>query len=393
MEYIQSIFVFIFISISKILYKWNSAIFFVIASFLAIFSLIYGSIKIPQKKYLKPALLILLTIIATILGVWVDYVKANYTFVPEIDFGNQSLQEVHSELDRASLQFVDNFDEEAQKHKDKGEDPTSYFFKVLGCDPESGEFVEKEIDVNLHISWIDKPKKRDKNENKKDFKKKPDTIIKKSTFDIRKKLWKVPNVKELTQETAEKILGTLKISYRISGEGYSDTIEAGSVLSQEPEAGTDIEANTEVILVISKGVESIQMPNVVGMSRKKAKNKLEKLGLKVIEEQEYDAAEPEGDVIRQSVNAEESVSKGMEIKIVISKGTKPEEDKPKPTPTETPVPPSPKPTATPAPTETPAPPSPPPTATPAPTETPPPVPTEPVNDSGTIIDIPEGELN
>lgn len=387
----------IYMHILQFFYDWGGEIITVIGIAVGI---ILGLVKLPEDEKVKNRIVKISIIAIIVLVFGVCLIKMRYTYVPDINLAEESLDNVYSQLTAAGLRYTaeeTKFDEKAQKRKDEGKSLTDSHFKVVKCNPEPGEFVGRKKVVELCVSWIDKPIPDDGEliPDDGELMKKADTIIKKGNFDLNGGWRKVPNVKELTQETAEKILGTLKISYRISGEGYSDTIEAGSVLSQEPEAGTDIEANTEVILVISKGVESIQMPNVVGMPRKKAKNKLEKLGLKVIEEQEYDAAEPEGDVIRQSVNAEESVSKGMEIKIVISKGTKPEEDKPKPTPmpTETPVPPSPKPTATPAPTETPAPPSPPPTATPAPTETPPPVPTEPVNDSGTIIDIPEGELN
>lgn len=129
---------FIFISILKMIYQWNGAIIIAISFFFGILGLVSDKI-LWKKKDLKSGkekseeekqerlkrsrrsirLLILVTGIGVIFGFLVEYVKAHYTFVPEIDFGNQSLQEVHSELDHAGLQYVDKFDKEAQNTRMK----------------------------------------------------------------------------------------------------------------------------------------------------------------------------------------------------------------------------------------------------------------------------------
>lgn len=377
----------IYMHILQFFYDWGGEIITVIGIAVGI---ILGLVKLPEDEKVKNRIVKISIIAIIVLVFGVCLIKMRYTYVPDINLAEESLDNVYSQLTAAGLRYTaeeTKFDEKAQKRKDEGKSLTDSHFKVVKCNPEPGEFVGRKKVVELCVSWIDKPIPDDGELIPDDGEliKKADTIIKKGNFDLNGGWRKVPKVKELTQETAEKILGTLKISYRISGEGYSDTVETGKVLSQEPEAGTDIEANTEVILVISKGSEPIQMPNVVGMSRKKAKNKLKKLGLKVIERENHSDTVPEGYVMYQSVNAGGDVMLGEEVEIEISKG--PQEDKPKPTatpaPTETPVPPSPKPTATPAPTETPVPPSPPPTDTPVPTETPPPVPTEIIDDPDT----------
>lgn len=273
MEFFQGL----FNHILQIFYDWGDVITFVVGTGI---SIVFAWTKVPKKKEVKILVGILLIILVSILSFYISSVKKKYTFVPEIDFGNQSLQEVHSKLDRADLQCVDKFDEEAQKHKDKGKDPTSYFFKVVDCNPKPGEFVEKKMDVYLCVSWIEEPDK-----NNKDATLKPETVIKKSNFDLGGKLWKVPDVNGLAQEVAEKVLRVLGIPYYIGEPDHSDTIEKGRILSQTPEAGTVADEDTKVVLVVSKGIKPVQVPNVVGLSQKEAKNKLEKLGLKVTVEE------------------------------------------------------------------------------------------------------------
>ena len=60
---------------------------------------------------------------------------------------------------------------------------------------------------------------------------------------------------------------------------YSDTVEEGRVIRQSPEAGEVIEKGSTISLVVSKGPEKVEMPNIIGFTRDDAAQKLAQIGL------------------------------------------------------------------------------------------------------------------
>jgi len=62
---------------------------------------------------------------------------------------------------------------------------------------------------------------------------------------------------------------------------FSDRIEKGTVISQTPAKGTDLQPGRIVTIVVSEGPTEFPMPNVVGMGRDEAVAKLRSLGLLV----------------------------------------------------------------------------------------------------------------
>ena len=61
---------------------------------------------------------------------------------------------------------------------------------------------------------------------------------------------------------------------------YSDSVDAGKVISQSPNGGTAA-SGSKVTIVISQGQKSVDVPSVLGMSEEKAQNTLNNAGLKV----------------------------------------------------------------------------------------------------------------
>ena len=62
---------------------------------------------------------------------------------------------------------------------------------------------------------------------------------------------------------------------------FSDRIQKGTVISQTPAKGTDLQPGRTVTIVVSEGPPEFPMPNVVGMGRDEAVAKLRSLGLLV----------------------------------------------------------------------------------------------------------------
>ena len=83
-------------------------------------------------------------------------------------------------------------------------------------------------------------------------------------------------------------------------------VELGYVDSISPEAGTSVSSGDTVTLTVSRGIdygESVQVPNVVGLTKNDAVTKFSKfLNVEVKEEQSTDVAA--GEVISQEPEAD-----------------------------------------------------------------------------------------
>ncbi len=100
----------------------------------------------------------------------------------------------------------------------------------------------------------------------------------------------VPDVVGLTDSVATVNLTQAGLSSQI-GERIFDPSPPGTVLAQEPPAGTRVTADTIVVLTVSAGTEEFIMPDVLGMPLRIAQSQLEAQGVTVrVEQEESDAA-------------------------------------------------------------------------------------------------------
>lgn len=109
---------------------------------------------------------------------------------------------------------------------------------------------------------------------------------------------------------------------------YSDTTPEGAIISQTVSAGEEIPQKTNIDVTVSMGKEKFQLPGVEFTSLQEARSALEEKGIVVTTEEEYSDSVTQGNVIRQSVPADEMVEKGTAVVLTISKGPAPIEGKP-----------------------------------------------------------------
>ena len=136
----------------------------------------------------------------------------------------------------------------------------------------------------------------------------------------------VPNVvgKTLTNATTYLENNDLEVG-EVTYE-YSDTVDEGYVISQSETAGSMIASGSEVDLVVSKGADTTEVPNVVGQTLTNATNTLTDNGLSVGSvTYEYSDTVAEDCVISQSETAGSTVSSGSSVDLVISLGQEPTE--------------------------------------------------------------------
>lgn len=138
--------------------------------------------------------------------------------------------------------------------------------------------------------------------------------------------WTGDMLADYTGKTLEEVAAAYKGEIKISSDGdYSDDIPKGSVVSQEPVAGTADSAGV-LYLVISKGPRMAQLPEVTGKSAKAAAEELTELGFVVTQEVEFNKDYAEGKVIRYKDNkAGDKVETDTEIVLIVSRGEEPVE--------------------------------------------------------------------
>ena len=103
------------------------------------------------------------------------------------------------------------------------------------------------------------------------------------------------------------------------GFDFSDTVPEGRAIRTEPGAGTDISAGSTVNLIISRGSNKVEVPDVVGLDDQQALSILSdsELGGNVVER---DDDAPAGQVVGQSPGPGRMVKAGSQVTIFVSSG-------------------------------------------------------------------------
>ena len=102
-------------------------------------------------------------------------------------------------------------------------------------------------------------------------------------------------------------------------EETSETVEKDYVIRQEPEEGTELETGDTVKIYVSigTGIKEVSVPYVIGDTEEDAKTKLADLEVTVVYEE--DMRRTDGRVLRQSIEAGETVDEGTKITITVNR--------------------------------------------------------------------------
>ncbi len=134
----------------------------------------------------------------------------------------------------------------------------------------------------------------------------------------------VPNVVGIDQVEASNSIESAGFTVTVK-HAYSDTVEAGYVISQSPAGSSAANPGSAVTITVSDGKEeakSATVPNVVGLTEAEAKSKLTELGITCNVSYQTSATNvKEGYVFGQSVKAGEKVAVGSTITITVKRST------------------------------------------------------------------------
>jgi len=166
---------------------------------------------------------------------------------------------------------------------------------VVGTDPPAGTQVERGTLVKLLVSGGD------------------------ATIEV-------PRLIDLTEDQARTAIEVAQLEVGDFVFESSPVVEAGVVMSQDPEAGTLVAAGTEVDLVVSAGTNAFTVPDVVGRSENDALFVLSETGFspdQIRIERRPSAEVLEGFVIETTPEAEQFVPQDGFVTVVISEGAVP----------------------------------------------------------------------
>jgi serine/threonine-protein kinase len=128
----------------------------------------------------------------------------------------------------------------------------------------------------------------------------------------------VPPVANLTEEEARKRLETAGFQV-VAVERFSETVPRGLVIGTEPAAGTQTSTAQPVTLLVSKGSDRVEVPDVVGLNEQAALNALSAAELAGTVVQR-DSDEPQGEVVGQSPGPGKLVPRSSQVTIFASTG-------------------------------------------------------------------------
>ena len=128
----------------------------------------------------------------------------------------------------------------------------------------------------------------------------------------------VPKVAGKPVPEAKKLLRKNGFEVEIE-QRASDSVPDGKVIGSNPSQGTSVAPGSTVKLIVSTGVKTVVVPNVLGLDRVTATSQLRKAGF-VVNANPRDSDEPEDQVLEQDPAAGEEVEEGSEVTITYSSG-------------------------------------------------------------------------
>ena len=129
----------------------------------------------------------------------------------------------------------------------------------------------------------------------------------------------VPDVVGKQMTLARQVLEDAHLRVNVA-ETYDANVPAGEVVSQSPEAGTRVKSDRLISIYVSKGGEALEMPDLKGISRSAAENRIKKMGLVIGSVYEKISDSEVGVVLSTDPPAQAKIKKGEVVDLIVSKG-------------------------------------------------------------------------
>ena len=130
----------------------------------------------------------------------------------------------------------------------------------------------------------------------------------------------IPKLVGLTKQEAENELNKAGLKMEIKEE-TSEKVEENYVIAQDPEEGKEVPKDSVVSMTVSlgRGIEEVDVPNVIGKTEEEAKKAIEAAKLKATIKYEENTSKSDGVVIKQDKEGGSKVDEGSTITITVNK--------------------------------------------------------------------------
>ncbi|MFM7323174.1 MAG: PASTA domain-containing protein [Armatimonadota bacterium] len=137
----------------------------------------------------------------------------------------------------------------------------------------------------------------------------------------------VPNLVGMPLGEAEALARERGFSVQVIDRQFRSDPPADVIYQMRDKIGVPIRTGQPVAVWVSKGPEMVEVPDVARMRLDKAREVLERAGLKLgVQTRQYDFTEAAGNVIEQAGLPGQRKPRGTAIDVVVSKGPEPQEE-------------------------------------------------------------------
>ena len=239
----------------------------------------------PRRRTIWPWLLAILGLVAALLAGWFAYGRIQDTLSGS---GTVSVPNVEGIKEHLAVQKLLERGLEPDVNRQPTTDPNCRLGFVCDQDPNPGIRVDRKSAVTMVVS-LGPPKVT------------------------------VPDVRGDSRDDAISQLTENDLKFTVA-EVFSKE-EAGTVVAQHPPPGTRVNQGSSVRINVSRGLQPVGIPTVVGQTFEAASSQLQASGFAVAR-QDVDSEQPKGIVVRQSPAGGAQAARGATVTLSVSKGPK-----------------------------------------------------------------------
>jgi len=136
----------------------------------------------------------------------------------------------------------------------------------------------------------------------------------------------VPDLAQRTLQEAQLALDSARLRLAPLREAYDEVVKAGSVIRQNPPAGSSVPADSTVTLTVSRGPAQVEMPALVGRTLPDARRLLDERGLIVTHVRTVASSQVEPGLVMEQTPAPGTRVRPGQIPITITVSARPGEE-------------------------------------------------------------------
>ncbi|NLD94908.1 MAG: PASTA domain-containing protein [Fibrobacter sp.] len=151
-----------------------------------------------------------------------------------------------------------------------------------------------------------------------------DMVVMPNIVGVNRDIVTVPDIVGKDLEAGRDVLYKAGLLTEIRSREYDNKLTENAIVSQFPEAGSKVKKNRRIAVTVSKGKPVAVIPDVRNQTERQARIEMKKAGLSIGKiKKTYHDEKPVDIIIQAFPECGTTVSRDLEIDLIISKGPKP----------------------------------------------------------------------